>query len=98
VRPFFESFSPVYFPFLLVLKKLKARKYVVSQVYDYQNRIRRSEGKLIKGEEDRKAEGEAWIKLSVGTVAGVCFFLVTFCLACFLASSGFSGSLFVLLF
>ena len=43
-RPFQESCSPVYFPFLSVLKKKKKlndRKYVVSQVYDYQNRIRR---------------------------------------------------------
>jgi len=46
---------------------VNGRKYVDCQVYDYRNRIRRLEGSLIKGEEDRKAEGEAWIKLSVGT-------------------------------
>ena len=46
---------------------MNGRKYVDCQVYDYRNRIRRLEGSLIKGEEDRKAEGEAWIKLSVGT-------------------------------
>jgi hypothetical protein len=56
-RPFQESCLPLYFPFLLVLKKINDRKYIVSQVYDYQNRIRRLEGNPIKGEEARKAEG-----------------------------------------